>query len=45
MARIQAESQKSEQISGNHCVLEEGAPAWGLNCMKWNVGDQLHFSF
>ncbi|XP_052575072.1 transmembrane and coiled-coil domains protein 1 isoform X1 [Peromyscus californicus insignis] len=37
VAGIQAESQKSEQISGKHCVLEEDASAWGLDCMAWKI--------
>ncbi|XP_051059759.1 transmembrane and coiled-coil domains protein 1 isoform X1 [Phodopus roborovskii] len=37
VAGIQAESQKSEQISGQHCVLEEEASAWGLDCMTWKI--------
>ncbi|XP_027284995.2 transmembrane and coiled-coil domains protein 1 isoform X5 [Cricetulus griseus] len=37
VAGIQAESQKSEQISGQHCVLEEDASAWGLDFMTWKI--------
>uniref|UniRef100_A0A8C6G800 Transmembrane and coiled coil domains 1 n=1 Tax=Mus spicilegus TaxID=10103 RepID=A0A8C6G800_MUSSI len=44
MAEVQAESQKSKQVSGKQCVLEEGASARSLDYKSWKVGDQLRIS-